>query len=549
MSNVQSQIDRIRNNIDAAYIALKALGVDVPADATVDELAALIASTDRDFLPDYWEAYLPDKIAAIKALQRQGGADSFSFVFIVDTHYPANLGKRSPVIAKRIMEECNIKFLLHGGDAQTRGCWPTIDELYAENERINKMFAPVKDKMLYVEGNHDGAYATVNGVTYAKQLTEAEMFEEYFRRVGLVGDVHFCDGANAYYIDDVSSNVRYIGLDAHCVPDGANEDGTAKYNKFRSLSFTQKQFDFLTNDALVTGLTDKWSVVVFAHVAVLRDDELPDYTAMVDLLTAYQNKSTYALEYAGVHGSGEATPNFTNLFDPATCKLNTRLSSSGEAGSNGYILTNDILIPDGVTQANFRITIRNAKVIDGSSRAWFRNPENSYASPQYCSAIFDMGTDENGDTYLVPKSGNAFYNYMVSGKHFQIAFYNGTGAAVTQADADDIILTINEPITYTEVGGAWDALSIDADFTNAKGALVGYFAGHTHVDSVQQPTNALTVVTTRCDAVEENTDDLKAERVDGTITEQSFDVFTINKKTRKIHATKIGAGDDRVISY
>lgn len=42
MSNVQSQIDRIRNNIDAAYIALEALGVTVPEGATVDGLAALI---------------------------------------------------------------------------------------------------------------------------------------------------------------------------------------------------------------------------------------------------------------------------------------------------------------------------------------------------------------------------------------------------------------------------------------------------------------------------------------------------------------------------
>ena len=42
MSNVQSQIDRIRNNIDAAYIALEALGITVPEGATVDGLAALI---------------------------------------------------------------------------------------------------------------------------------------------------------------------------------------------------------------------------------------------------------------------------------------------------------------------------------------------------------------------------------------------------------------------------------------------------------------------------------------------------------------------------
>ena len=35
----------------------------------------------------------------------------------------------------------------------------------------------------------------------------------------------------------------------------------------------------------------------------------------------------------------------------------------------------------------------------------------------------------------------------------------------------------------------------------------------------------------------------------GDITEQSFDVFTVNRAERKIYATKIGAGTDREISY
>lgn len=52
MSNVQSQIDRIRNNIEAAYIALEALGITVPEGATVDELAALINDAAAAHLDD-----------------------------------------------------------------------------------------------------------------------------------------------------------------------------------------------------------------------------------------------------------------------------------------------------------------------------------------------------------------------------------------------------------------------------------------------------------------------------------------------------------------
>jgi predicted phosphodiesterase len=311
---------------------------------------------------------------------------------MTDTHYPSNLGKVSPLLAKRIMDECGIKYAIHCGDAQTRGCHATKELLLEENANIEKMFAPIRDRMLFVEGNHDGAYATVDGTTYAKQLTENEMYTEYFRKVELVGDVHFCDGANAYYIDDDINKVRYICLDTHCVPDDINEsDGTAVYNKFRSLNFTQVQFDFLTNEALV-GLAEGWKILIFGHLYI--HERQRDFGIMVDLLSAYKKRSEYSGSYEGTQG--------------------------------------------------------------------------------------------------------------------------------------------------------FDAVTVNADFTNAKGDLVGYFCGHKHVDAEYTASN-VNVVITRCDAREENTDDLKNERVKGTTTEQSFDVFTVTSDT--IYATKIGAGSDREVVY
>jgi predicted phosphodiesterase len=327
----------------------------------------------------------------------QYGKDCFSFVFMTDTHYPSNLGKISPILAKKIMDETNIKFVLHTGDAQTRGLHSTKEAILAENADIEAMFKPILDRMLFVEGNHDGSYGMVDGVTYAQQLNENEMFAEYYRRVGLTGDIRFADDCNAYYVDDTANKVRYIGLNSQCVPNGANdvnENGSAKYSKFGAVKFMQSQFDFLTNEALTQGLTDKWKVVVFAHIYIWKDDG-GDYSLMVDLLSAYQNKTTYSGSYSGDYGN--------------------------------------------------------------------------------------------------------------------------------------------------------DAVSVNVDFTNAKGKLVGYFSGHNHIDAVQTPSSAFKVITSRCDAREENDSTLNAERVEGTITEQSFDVFTVTKDT--IYATKIGAGSDREISY
>jgi hypothetical protein len=122
-------------------------------------------------------------------------------------------------------------------------------------------------------------------------------------------------------------------------------------------------------------------------------------------------------------------------------------------------------------------------------------------------------------------------------------------AMPTPENPSDVIITVNEEIVEGgAVGGGYDAVSVDCDFSNAKGELVGYFAGHVHNDRVHD-SYGFNIVTTRCDAREEHTDTLRNERVEGTTTEQSFDVFTVNKAERKIYATKIGAGADREISY
>lgn len=92
-----------------------------------------------------------------------------------------------------------------------------------------------------------------------------------------------------------------------------------------------------------------------------------------------------------------------------------------------------------------------------------------------------------------------------------------------------------------------DAVEVEVDFYDAVGEVIAVVAGHSHTDTAALC--GVTVITTRCDAAEENTEELKAQRVKGTVTEQSFDIFTVNRKTRTITATKIGAGEDRVIPY
>ena len=357
-------------------------------------------------LPIYWEEYLPDKIATIKALQEVGGKDCFSFPLLTDIHISINLGKRSGILAKRIMDECYMKYAVCCGDVVTRGANKTkahMEQWYAQAEELLK---PIRSQLLQTQGNHDGSYGAedldgdgdVEGTEYyCYNYTPQQNYEKIYRKVGLVGDVHFDKSGSGYWIDDVSNKVRYIGMNSHCNKYEKNNDGTVIYNNMRVFRLTQSQFD-MTIEALTTIPSDEWVVVSFSHAPLNdRDGNLfADRIVMRDMLYAYKNKTSY----------------------------------------------------------------------------------------------------------------------------------NGTYGT----------------------SGDYDYVSVNVDFSSTKGEYVAHFSGHTHIDSVTTDFG-IPIITTRCDGKEENEAELNAEKVLGTTSEQSFDVFTINKATRKIYATKIGAGSDREINY
>ena len=357
-------------------------------------------------LPTYWEEYLPNKIATIKALQEAGGKDCFSFPLLTDIHITVNLGKRSGILAKRIMDECYMKYAVCCGDVVTRGANKTKEQMEQNYATVEELLAPIRPQLLQTQGNHDGSYGAedldgdgdVEGTEYyCYNYTPQQNYEKIYRKVGLVGDVHFDKTGSGYWIDDVSNKVRYIGMNSHCNKYEENADGTAVYNNMRVFRLTQSQFD-MTIEALTTVPSDEWAVLSFSHAPLNNRDgsAFADRIVMRDMLNAYRNKTSYS----GTYGTS----------------------------------------------------------------------------------------------------------------------------------------------------GAYDYVKVSVDFSNAKGQYVAHFSGHTHNDTVTTDFG-IPIVTTRCDGNEENDSTLYAEKVIGTVTEQSFDVFTVNKATGRIYATKIGAGDDRVITY
>lgn len=503
-------------------------------------------------LPDYWESYLPDKVAAIKAHQDEGGKDCFSFVVMTDIHYPSNLGKRSPAIAKRILDKCDIRYVLALGDFQNREPYNTKDEADAEWYDIRAMLEPINENVLMVKGNHDGSWGSTNSTYYAFNFTPAEIYNRLFALTYKYQNAVTDESGTAYYIDDTARKVRFIMLNTQCNPYEENEDGSAKYNNMTHARFTQVQFDFLTENALATIPSDDWNVILCGHHP-LWEAELKDANIMLGVLNAYKNKSTYSGEYAGT-AEGESTANYTNLLDE-----NGDGFLWGYLGSDGVtehpvtektrMITNKILVtfnkttPNVVRFSGAQGYITHVKLYqsDGSPVSGFPNWITISSYPE------DFVFDENG---IMSWNAGQFDKYLSTtncGTLAYVRFILNSGD--TDMDLNTMAVTVNEEIVEVpSSGGGYDAVSVNANFSEAKGNLVGYFCGHNHTDMTQE-LNGVRQVITRCDSRQENTDALKNERVEGTTTEQSFDVFTVNKKTRKIYATKIGAGADREISY
>lgn len=120
---------------------------------------------------------------------------------------------------------------------------------------------------------------------------------------------------------------------------------------------------------------------------------------------------------------------------------------------------------------------------------------------------------------------------------------------LTQINSDVLISVINafqqgKALTVT-VTSSDLPVSFDVDFTSqGNGVVVGLFSGHIHQDG-QMVSNGINCVETSCSLC--HTGD--TGRVAGTLTEDCWDIFSVNKTARTISAHRFGYGSDRTISY
>ena len=88
---------------------------------------------------------------------------------------------------------------------------------------------------------------------------------------------------------------------------------------------------------------------------------------------------------------------------------------------------------------------------------------------------------------------------------------------------------------------------VEADFTGKGGDFAAWVGGHIHRDDSRIWDGVLTVGSLN-DSLHNAAQSPFVHKA-GTVTEQAFDIFTINKQEHKLYATRIGCGEDREFTY
>ncbi len=380
-----------------------------------------IESTDG--IPAHWNEHLDEQMYTINYLTEEGCQDSFSFIVMTDMHYEDNPSMLSPLIAKKIADECNIKHILCLGDLQTEKS-AEKNELYINEEwkSIASSLEPIKDRLLMTQGEYDGTFGNSDGEdTPSFRLPRGTIYRQIFAPVSAMQNAVFSSDGRGYFVDDISHKVRYIMLSSYANSDRTNVEGAILYKNSDNFRFGTPQLT-LVRDALMSIPSDDYSVVIASHRPLDRD---------------------------------------------------------------------------------------------GSFTAWGGSGTGGDAVDRY------------GEATLMIRLLNAY----VGRESFSGSFEG------TQTDDD----------------GKYDSSGISADFSSAKGRLIGFFSGGTHRDEAFEPGTAenggeacdFFVFTTRCDGFAEFDSEKREQRAVDSTTEQCFDVFTVNKKTGLVYATRIGVGSDR----
>ena len=128
-----------------------------------------------------------------------------------------------------------------------------------------------------------------------------------------------------------------------------------------------------------------------------------------------------------------------------------------------------------------------------------------------------------------------------------MAIWTEKGTSATDTAA------FNNRTTYqgSYVGvGQWQSTDISVNYKYADGEIIAVFQGHNHEDEVYDYFQGIPCINiTTAGAYWAVKGEDPEERIKGTDTEFAADVVVVDRETRTIYLTRLGAGGDRIIQY
>ena len=222
---------------------------------------------NANHIPEYYVNYIKEKADAINNLQ--DNPDTFSFVFITDTHIQHNQ-KHSMSLIRYLLNRCAINQVLGGGDWVT--AWLSdadgIQGLWDDYDELRYLFADIP--MIKNVGNHEWGFGGRN----QWNLSTAQAYNRFFREdAAKDNDIVYGKDKTYFYKDDKINKVRYVSLNCMDYPSGTGELGYER-NKTMWYEFSEDQINWVKKEALSLP-DDEWSCVFLSHVYVLNKEENP----------------------------------------------------------------------------------------------------------------------------------------------------------------------------------------------------------------------------------------------------------------------------------
>ncbi|MES5423695.1 BppU family phage baseplate upper protein [Lacticaseibacillus paracasei] len=129
--------------------------------------------------------------------------------------------------------------------------------------------ASSSDKFMILGNHDDGSPIAAQGttVTPSMVLTNEQISKAFMADQSPFGEKRD-NGSLYFYKDYPNKKIRVIGLNSLDIPYTlTNSDGSSKYTRWLNYNYSQAQFDWLTNVALV--MPEGYSFVIFTHVPLI----------------------------------------------------------------------------------------------------------------------------------------------------------------------------------------------------------------------------------------------------------------------------------------